>query len=78
MGKVKIMSKGFTIAFSIANTSAKMMAVVKEFIEICGSNNLDKIYTASAVTNKFIINRMVIDFPKATLNYNQFKKIFLY
>ena len=62
MGKVKIMRSGFTIALRIASTKAKMIAVVKEFIDTWGSNNLESIYTATAVTSRFIMNRMVIRF----------------
>jgi hypothetical protein len=57
-GRVKIISNGFTIAFRIANIKANMMAVANEVITTCGSKSFERMYTATAVISKLIINRI--------------------
>jgi hypothetical protein len=41
-GRVRMISKGLTIKLRIASTSAKIMAVVNEFIATCGANNFER------------------------------------
>jgi hypothetical protein len=62
MGNVRIISNGLTMALRIASTNAKIIAVLKEFITICGSKNFDKTYTATAVISKLIMNFIIIKF----------------
>jgi hypothetical protein len=61
IGRVKIMSKGLTVKFSIARTRANTIVVVPERMMTCGSNNFASKYTATAVTKilkmNFIINQ---------------------
>jgi hypothetical protein len=59
MGSVRIIRSGLTIAFKKASTSAKMIAVVNEFITTWGSKSLDKTYTTTAVISK-LINHLII------------------
>ena len=75
IGSVNIISKGLTIAFSTANTKAKIMAVINEFIFTCGSSIIAKPYVTAAVISILIIN-FIMFFLKTKLNYYQFKKIF--
>ncbi len=60
IGRVNIISKGFTIAFSTANTKAKIMAVINEFIFTCGSSIIAKPYVTAAVISNLIINFIML------------------
>ena len=58
-GRVKMTSKGLTIKFRMANTSAKIIAVVIELIVTCGCNNFVSTYTATAVMSMLIMNLII-------------------
>ena len=72
-GRVKIISSGFTIAFSRANTRAKMMAVENELVTTYGSKSFDNIYTATAVRSRLIIN-LIIQFFKSYIKLQPIQK----
>lgn len=56
IGRVNIISNGLTIAFSTANTKAKIMAVMNEFIFTCGSSINARPYVTAAVISILIMN----------------------
>lgn len=76
IGRVRITSRGLTMALKKARTRAKTTAVVKELMTTWGFNRRAKMYTATAVRRIFMINRIINILTKAISNYNQFKKIF--
>jgi hypothetical protein len=61
-GRVKIIISGLTNTLRIASTSAKIIAVVKEFIATCGAKSFDNPNTTTAVIRKLIINLIIIIF----------------
>jgi hypothetical protein len=69
IGRVRIIIKGFTIAFKKASTNANIMAVVNDLSTTCGCKSFEIIYTAIAVIIKLIKNLISI-FLKATLYYH--------
>lgn len=48
-GRVKTTSNGSTMKLRIANTSAKITAVVNNCITTCGANTFERTYTTIAV-----------------------------
>jgi hypothetical protein len=64
-GNVRMISRGFTIAFRIPSTKANIIAVVKDLITTWGSKSLESIYTATAVISKLIKNRIIVIFMEA-------------
>jgi len=57
-GMLSRMSNGFTIKLRMPNTIAKMMAVVKELMATCGSNNFDSTYTTIAIREQTGVTRL--------------------
>lgn len=55
-GSVNITRSGLTMALRTASTSAKIKAVVKEFIVTCGAKSFDKAYTTTAVISILMIH----------------------